>query len=217
MFTYEHNGRPGKMWNRFQEYLRVRDDENLSFQLGYLQVKFGMLEESVSTYRLLLDRGILRGATIDQMLVANLIDSLNRLERYGDAIDVFENTLPTVHLSGRMDNVYYNTGNSYLGKERLLDAIQCYKNAMRLRTTNSCNILHNLGNCYFMLKDARAALECYRKALEVAGTDEEKGMEEYAMGATSFMLGCYDAAREYYNRAAERGHSGAAQRIADMS
>ncbi len=217
LFTYENLGRPGRLWSRIQDYLLDLNDENLYFQLGYLQLKFGMIGESIAVFRELLDRAILRDATVDPLLISNLVDALNIADEYHEAIHVFENIMPMIDLSGSTDTIHYNAGNSYYGEARYKEAARCYQTALGLRTSNTCHILHNLGNCYSEMGDETSALELYKRALGEAMTDAEKGMEEYAIGSASAELGRHADALAYYMRAADRGHVKAAERIAEMS
>ena len=185
--------------------------------MGYLLAEFGMTAESVSVYRSLLDRGILRAATIDEILVGNLIDALNRVDQHTNAIELFENSLPSISVTGPMGHIYFNAGNSYLKAERFQDAISCYRTSLKTTTANPCQALHNLGNCYFGLRDYGNALKYYTLALPEATTDGDKGIEEYAIGSALSELGRYDEAEAYFGRAAERGHEYARLRIDDMS
>ena len=217
LFTYKDLGRPGPLWPQIQAYIADMDDENISFQFGYLQLEFGMIDESIAAFRMLLDRAILREAGVDPMLVSNLIDAFNTAERYSAAIDVFENIVPQIGISGAVDRIHFNAGNSYYAVDRFAEAARCYQTALKIRTSNTCRILHNLGNCYSALGDERGAIEYYKSALRQAATDAEKGMEEYAIGNASAELGNHEEAKVYYIRAAERGHVKAGEKLAEMS
>ena len=217
LFTYQDLGRPGRHWSKIRDYLVHLNDENLSFQLGYLQLEFGMVKESIATFQELLDRALLRDATVDPLLISNLIDALNGAGEYSDAIHVFENVLPKIPLSGPKDTIHYNAANSFYGEERFTEAARCYRIALCIRTSNRCHILHNLGNCYSEMGDEASALEWYKHALDEATTDSERGVEEYAIGRSSAELGRRGDALAYYRRAADRGHTRAAQKIAQMS
>lgn len=216
MRTYKNAGRPGRQWRRLQRYIDALGDDELSFESGYLQLQFGMTDDSIVAFQRLLDRAILLGAAVDPALISNLIDALNTAERYGDAIAVFESVVPAVGLAGPADAIHYNAGISYYEAGKFTDAVRCYQTALGLRSTDTCHILHNLGNCYSALGDEKAALEQYRLALDVAATDEEKSMEEYAIGISSTELGRHEDAKRYYSRAAGRGHGKARERLTEM-
>lgn len=213
--AYKEAGRPGRQWRRLQRHIDGLGGDDLSFELGYLQLEFGMVDESIAAFRTLLDRAILLGATVDPILISNLIDALNTAERYGDAIEVFESVVPTIGLSGPADVIHYNAGISYYEAGKFTDAVRCYRTALGLRTADTCHILHNLGNCYSALGDEEAALEHYHLALGVAATDADRGMEEYAIGMSSAELGRHEDAKRYYSRAAEHGHRKAGDRLAE--
>lgn len=198
LFTYGDMGRAGRQWSRIRHYVSDLDDDDISFQFGYLQLEFGMIDESITVFRTLLDRAILLDAAVDPGLVSNLMDALNSAERYGEAIAVFEDIVPAIALSGPAGAIHYNAGISYYESGKFAESVRCYQTALRLRTSNTCHILHNLGNCHSELGDEEAALKHYRLALDAAATDAERGMEEYAMGISSAELGRHEDARSYY-------------------
>lgn len=189
---------------------------SFSFESGCLRLEFGMTDDSIVAFQRLLDRAILLGATVDPVLISNLIDALNTAERYGAAIEVFESVVPAIGLAGPADAIHYNAGISYYEAGKFTDAVRCYQTALGLRSTDTCHILHNLGNCYSALGDEKAALNQYRLALGVAATDAERSMEEYAMGLSSAELGRHEDAKRYYSRAAGRGHEKARERLTEM-
>ena len=45
LFTYGDMGRAGRQWDRLRHYVSDLDDDDISFQFGYLQLEFGMIDE----------------------------------------------------------------------------------------------------------------------------------------------------------------------------
>jgi tetratricopeptide (TPR) repeat protein len=215
LFTYKDLGRPGPLWNILDSYLELLEDEDLSFEFGFLQIEFGLIDEGIGNFRALFDRAILRDG-VDALLVSNLIEALNRGGLNQESIEVFETLLPKIHVSGQAPALYSNAGNSYLGVERYVDAVKCYERSLSMRDENRCRVLHNLGNCYYGMHDDEKAIKCYTMALEEATTTIEKRMEEYALGNAYFAVGREEEARAFYVRAADRGHLKARDRIREL-
>ena len=214
LFTYKDLGRPGRIWNYVQTYIAELDDYDLTFQLGYLQREFGLLESCVRTFRSLLDRCILLDTPIEPALVAHLVEALNRDGRPDSAIDVVENAIDISALAGPTDSLHFNLGNSYLDVNRLTDAIRCYETALSMRQENTGHILHNLGECYYRLQEDEKALKYYRMALERADKSDV-AFEERAVGDAYFAMDRHDEAKSYYRRAADHGDAEAEDRLAD--
>ena len=214
LFTYKDLGRPGRSWNHVQTYIAELDDYDLTFQLGFLQMEFGLVESSACTFRSLLDRCILLDAPIEPALVAHLVEALNRGGRPDSAIDVVENAIDISALAGPKDSLQFNLGNSYFDVNRLADAIRCYETALSMREENTGHILHNLGDCYYRMQEDEIALKYYKLALDRADKSDV-AFEERAVGDAYFAMDRHDEAKSYYRRAADHGDAEAEDRLAD--
>lgn len=211
--AYRKDGRPGKAWRFVSEHVTALEDADLTFKLAHVQLVLGMVGQSVDLFQGMLDRRILRQSVIEAPIAVNLIDALNRQERYGRAISVYE-SLAKADLSEPIDSLHYNAGNSYLGAERPDDALRCYEAALKIRAENAGHgnlehsyILHNMGNCYYDLHDDDTAITYYESALSHAVTPADMAYEECAIGDAHYAQGRRDTALHYYRRAADHDSS----------
>lgn len=157
--SYRKENRPGKAWRLLNEHIVAIEDRDLTFKLAHLQMTLGMVDQSIDTFQEMLDSCILRQSEVEAPLVANLIESLNRKERYQRAVSVYE-SLENVELVEPTDSLHYNAGNSYLAADRPEDALRCYEEALDMQERNAAYgdvrhsyILHNLGNCYYKIQE----------------------------------------------------------------
>lgn len=220
--SYWKENRPGKAWRFLGEHITALDDRELTFKLAHLQMIFGMVDQSIDTFQEMLDGCILRRSDIEAPLVANLIESLNRKERYQRAVSVYE-SLENVELAAPTDSLHYNAGNSYLAADRPEDALRCYEEALNMREQNAAYgdvrhsyILHNLGNCHYKMQADDMAIGYYRSALNHALTPAEIAFEECAIGDAHFAQGRRDKALRYYRLAADHGDAEAGRRLAEI-
>lgn len=220
--AYRKDGRPGKAWRFVSEHVTALEDADLTFKLAHVQLVLGMVGQSVDLFQGMLDRRILRQSVIEAPIAVNLIDALNRQERYGRAISVYE-SLAKADLSEPIDSLHYNAGNSYLGAERPDDALRCYEAALKIRAENAGHgnlehsyILHNMGNCYYDLHDDDTAITYYESALSHAVTPADMAYEECAIGDAHYAQGRRDTALHYYRRAADHGDAAARRRLAEV-
>lgn len=88
--SYRKENRPGKAWRLLNEHIVAIEDRDLTFKLAHLQMTLGMVDQSIDTFQEMLDSCILRQSEVEAPLVANLIESLNRKERYQRAVSVYE-------------------------------------------------------------------------------------------------------------------------------
>lgn len=217
--SYRKENRPGKAWRVLSEHIAALDDRELTFKLAHLQMIFGMVDQSIDTFQEMLDGCILRRSDIEAPLVANLIESLNRKERYQRAVSVYE-SLENVELSEPTDSLHYNAGNSYLAADRPDDALRCYEKALEENAAygdvNRSYILHNLGNCHYRMQADDTAIGYYGSALNYALTPAEMAFEECAIGDAHFAQGRRDKALHYYRLAADHGDAEAGRRLAEI-
>ena len=97
--SYRKENRPGKAWRLLSEHIMALDDRELTFKLAHLQMILGMVDQSIDTFQEMFNSCILRQSEIEAPLVANLIESLNRKERYQRAVSVYE-SLENVRIIG---------------------------------------------------------------------------------------------------------------------
>ena len=219
LYEYKKAGRPGKIWDRISDHIVSLNNGDIMFQLGYLQMEFGMLDRSIATFRALLDRDMVLAVTIDANVVANLVEALNRSDNCPAAIEIFEG-MSGADLSDTTDLLYFNAGNSYRAENRYPSALKCYNKALEMadvRDVKEGHILHNIGDCYYGMNEDATALKYYKMALRNAETPFELGMENCAIGNAYFALGRHHEATAFYRCAVAHGHSDAARRMADVA
>ena len=213
LVEYENLERIGKMSETLYELFVRLDDGPLIVQVGYLQLKLGLLDDSIDTLTNLLSRAIIRGHEVESMVISNLIESYVKKNATDEAIEVFEKVLPQLDIVGPRGKLYYNIGNAYSDRDRFSEATRCYEMALREPNANRLYVLHNLGYCFFKLGKADIALDYYQMALSVATSRSELAMEEYAISNVYLTLGCSNEARSFLFRAAEHGHFKAQQKV----
>ena len=220
--SYRKAGRPGKAWRLVIEHVMALEDTVLTFKLAHLQMVFGMVDQSVDLFQEMFNRCVLRRSAIEAPLVANLIEALNRSERYQRAVSVYE-SLGKVELSEPTDSLPYNAGNAYLAADRPGDALRCYEEALNLQEDNAMYgdvnhsyVLHNLGNCYYKMKEDDTAIKYYKAALKHALTSAEMAFEECAIGDAHFAQDRRAEALHYYRLAADHGDAEARQRLSEV-
>lgn len=225
--SYRKENRPGKAWRVLIEHITALEDSDLTFKLAHLQMVSGMVDQSVDLFQEMFDRRILRGSAIEAPLAANLIEALNRSERYQRAVSVYE-SLENVELSEEpTDCVHYNAGNSYLAVDRPEDA-RMLGVAMRPRwrcgkgtpvrapliVLSFCTIW---ANCHYVMQEDETAIAYYESALRQAVTPADMAYEECALGDAHFAQGRRDKALHYYRLAADHGDVEARRRLAGIA
>jgi Ca-activated chloride channel homolog len=82
----------------------------------------------------------------------NLANSLYKQGRYDEAANILEGISQAQMDEKRRANVYHNLGNAKLGANAIKDAIEAYKNSLRLRPGDS-DTRHNLAYAMRMLQE----------------------------------------------------------------
>jgi Tetratricopeptide repeat/Glycosyltransferase family 9 (heptosyltransferase) len=103
--------------------------------------------------------------------------------------------------------MWLDLGNARARAGQVLDAIECYGNALRL-DPDSGHTWNNFGNLFMSLKDVDSAVSCYRNAVRLLPSEAQAA---YSLGRALILIGHHREARAHLARACnlDPGHSDA--------
>jgi tetratricopeptide (TPR) repeat protein len=92
--------------------------------------------------------------------------------------------------------MWLDLGNARSRAGQVLDAIECYGNALRLNP-DSGHTWNNFGNLFMHLRDVDSAVSCYRNAVRLLPSEAQCA---YGLGRALNLIGCHREARAHLAR-----------------
>ena len=127
-------------------------------------------------------------------LMNNLGGTLNELERYKEAIEVYRKGIEL----NPNDSVPYNgLGNAFYRLRRYKEAIEVYRKGIELNPDDS-DLYNNLGNAFCKLRRYEEAIEVYRKGIEL---NPNNPLLLFNLSDALDQVGRYDQANEMVGKA----------------
>ncbi|MAZ55972.1 MAG: hypothetical protein CMP54_03150 [Flavobacteriales bacterium] len=103
----------------------------------------------------------------------NLSDALFKQERYDESIDVLNNLINTTQKPDLKADSYYNLGNNFLQQQKLPEAIDAYKDCLRINSSDE-EARYNLSKAMSILENQNQQQENDKKEDDSEQNEDQK-------------------------------------------
>jgi Ca-activated chloride channel homolog len=152
----------------------LAQQENADIRKGNREYRSGQYQDAELNYRKALENS---SANVNAL--NNLAASLYKQGRYEEAAEILDGLAKMELPNNKKADVLYNLGNANTNNKKLKEAIEAYKDALRIRPQDA-DIRHNLAHAFRLLEEQeqQQQQQQQQEQSQEKGDDEQKQNQE---------------------------------------